>query len=318
VWSLVAHLESADAQTHINKLYRDVKSSQVIKKIMITSANLAPFKVNLSLDAPMDTFIRREPGATLIPLEFTSLDLKLIWNSDVEQKCLKFMLSMLQHTFKLTYSIYDVIYSPDVNIAEFSDMLIGTISSLRKQIPRCDKAFDVIEKSVNLLRGNFKDYFRQSVESENPSTILESFIIDVASTQKANPKVVSQFRRITAFVHKHSANNNDPRLKQLFRMLNMQYSKIDDEMATDTRLTSDETTEIEAAAVESATAESATVESATSESATAESAAVESAVGGPASPLLVHIGLEEAAKASSSEPLTDQQTDSVEVSLHTT
>jgi hypothetical protein len=218
----------------LNAKYRKVKNSQVIKRIMITSANLAPFKSHLSMDAPSDTFIKREPGNHFRPLVFTSLDLKLIWNYEVEPKCLKFILSILQHTYRLSYDIYDIIYSPDVDIAEFSELLISTITKLRKQIPRCDKAFDVIESSVALLRSNFKDYFRMSVESENPSTILESFIVDVASTQKANPSVIMQFRKITAFMKKNAGNNKDPRVQKLFKMLNLQFSKIDKELNVDT------------------------------------------------------------------------------------
>ena len=229
-------LDEAEVQlkNHVNNLYRTVKNSQVIKKIMVTSANLAPFKSNLSLDEVSDTFIKWEPGNTFMPLAFTSLDLKLIWNSDIEPKGKKFLLSILQHTFKISYDIYDMIYSPDVDIAQFSDLLISTITKLRSQIPRCDKAFDVIETSVNMLKFNFKDYFRLSVESENPSTILESFIVDVASSQRANPTVVAQFRRITAYIKKNSANSNDPRIKQLFRMLNTQFTKIDKELKVNT------------------------------------------------------------------------------------
>jgi hypothetical protein len=221
---------------HINHLYRQVKTSQVIKKIMITSANLAPFKIHLSLDTPSDSFIMREPGSIFMPLSFSTLDLKIIWNYNVEPKCKKFVLSILQHTFKLSYNIYDIIYSPDVDIAEFSSVLISTITKLRKQIPRCDRAFDVIENSVNMLRSNFKDYFRVSVESENPASILESFIVDVANTQKANPTIVQQFRRITAFMKKNAANNKDPRVKKLFSMLNSQFTKIDDELKVDTTI----------------------------------------------------------------------------------
>ena len=229
-------LTELEATEYVNKIYRQVKASQVIKKIMVTSANLSDFKVQLSLTTPDDTFIKREPGNSFSPLGFSSLDLKLIWNYDVEPKCLKFILSILQHTFKLSYGIYDIVFSPDVDISQFSSMLVGTIAKLRKQIPRCDKAFDIIENSVNLLQSNFKDYFRLSVESENPSTIMESFIIDVAGSQKANPSVVFQFRRITMYMKKNAGNINDPRIKKLFNMLNSQFSNIDKELKVDTRL----------------------------------------------------------------------------------
>jgi hypothetical protein len=94
---------------------------------------------------------------------------------------------------------------------------------MKKTIPRCDKAFDIIKNSVELLEGNFKGYYRNSVEAENPSIIVESFIIDVSMSQKANASITGQFRRIIMYMKKQSANNNDPRVKQLFKILNSQF-----------------------------------------------------------------------------------------------
>jgi hypothetical protein len=181
-----------------------------------------------------DSFICSYPGNTLMPLAFTSMDFKLIWYSDIEPKGKKFLLTILQHTFKISFEIYDIIYSPDIDIHEFSNILISTITTLREKIPRCDKAFDVIENSVNMLKTNFKDYFRESVETENPASILQSFIIDVGNTQKANPVVVAQFRKITSFMKKNAANSNDPNVKKLFKMLNNQFNAIDKEMKVKT------------------------------------------------------------------------------------
>lgn len=225
----------AEINKYLNKLYKTVKNSNTIKKIMITSSNLGQFKGFLSAENVSDIFIHNYPGNTFIPLAFTTMDLKLIWYSDIEPKGKKFILTILQHTFKISYEIYDIIYSPDIDISEFSDILISTISKLRSQIPRCDKAFDVIENSVNMLKNNFKDYFRESVETENPSSILQSFIIDVGNTQKANPVVVGQFRKITAFMKRNAANSTDPNVKKLFKMLNNQFNAIDKEMKVDTR-----------------------------------------------------------------------------------
>jgi hypothetical protein len=234
ILSKYGDITNPEATIHINKLYKAVKDSNIIKTIMVISANLAPFKQHLEAKELTDGFIYREPGTTFTPFPFTSLDLKFLWDMDLSADEKRMMLNIIKHSFEITYEIYDIIYSPDVDIDNFSELLISTISKLRGQVPRCDKAFDIIENSVKLLRTNFTQYFRSSVESENPSTILESFVIDVAKTQKANPVIVGQFRRITQFMQKHASNNNDPRVKTLLKMLNMQFNKIDEEMKVDT------------------------------------------------------------------------------------
>jgi hypothetical protein len=43
-----------------------------------------------------------------------------------------------------------------------------------------------------------------------------------------------QFRKITAFMKKNAGNNKDPRVQKLFKMLNLQFSKIDKELNVDT------------------------------------------------------------------------------------
>jgi len=220
----------------LNKMYKSLKECSFIKEIIITCSNLAAFKKYLeNKDKLDDKFIYKEPGLSLIPLSFSGLDLKLIWNiDDITQKDKNFVLSILHHAYVVGWEIYDIVSSPDVDIGKFSEILIKSITKLRKQIPRCDKAFDVIENSVKLLEENFKNYYKTSVEAENPSIIIESFIMDVSTTQKASPLVTAQFRRIVAYLKQKSAGNNDPKIKQLFSMLNTQFSAMDKEFGVST------------------------------------------------------------------------------------
>ena len=98
---------------------------------------------------------------------------------------------------------------------------------LKKQIPRCNKAFGIIADSVKMLETNFKSYYKTSVEAENPSIIIESFIVDVSMKQKSNAEVTRQFRKIIMHMKRKSTNNNDPRVKKLFSILNNQFSMME-------------------------------------------------------------------------------------------
>jgi hypothetical protein len=216
----------------LNVFYKKFKDNRNIKKIIITGSNLSIYKKYIvDKNKLSDAFIKREPGISLTPLAFTLFDLKLIWNSGkMSDQAKQFVLSIISHTYNLGIEIYEIITSPDVDIKKFSKILINSITKMKKQIPRCDAAFAVIEKSVSLLEDNFKSYYRNSIEAENPSIIVESFIVDISTSQKASPAVTAQFKKIVMFLKQNSQQNNDPKVKKLFSMLNMQFSAIDKEL----------------------------------------------------------------------------------------
>lgn len=226
----------------LNEHYTFLKENINLKKIIITSSNLSKYKKHIGETNNLDdAFINREPGLSLAPLAFSSFDLKLLWYSDnITASIKKYILSIISHAYNIGIELYDIITSPNVDIKKFSSILINNIGQMKKQpgLNRCDKAFDIIEKSVKLLENNFKNYYRSSVEAENPSIIIENFVIDVSMSQKASPVVTAQFRKIVMFLQKSATNNNDPKVKKLFNMLNGQFSQMDKELGVDTTVNS--------------------------------------------------------------------------------
>jgi hypothetical protein len=232
----------------VNTLYKKLKEQPEIQSIVITSGNLGQYqrhlvdKTNLS-----DMFIKRESGLSLAPLNFTGLDLKALWSSDkLTNMAKKYILTVLSHTYIIGHEIYELLTSPDIDIKKFSTVLIASIGKMRKQIPRCDKAFDIIQNSVNLLETKFKGYYKTSVEAENPSIIIESFIIDVSMKQKSSASTTGQFRKIIMKMKQQVGNNDDPRIKQLFSILNGQFNMM--EKKTGSEEPDDNDTDIEASA----------------------------------------------------------------------
>lgn len=216
----------------LNALFQKLKSNEYIKTMIISGSKLAQYKVNLTdMNNLNDGFIMQEPGLTLEVLPFTSLDLKLIWTLDnVDAGLKKLILSVMGHTYKIGFELYDLITSPNIDIKKFSHIIISSISQLRKQIPRCDLAFDVIENSINLLENKFKTYYKNSVEAENPSIIIESFIVDVSESQRASPLVTQQFRKIVQVLQQQNSANKDPKVKKLFSMLNSKFGELNKEL----------------------------------------------------------------------------------------
>lgn len=213
----------------VNKLYGALKDSEEVKSLVVASANLNHFKKYLYDEKNLkDTFIKKEPGVNFTPVPFCMLNLKRIWTSDnCNAFVKKFLLTILHKTYVIGYSIYDNITSPNIDIKKFSGVLVESIKTIRKQVPRCDKAFDMISDSVSMLENNFKGYYKTSIEASNPSLIIESFIVDVSLKQKTNATVTTQFRRIIMFMKKKSQGNNDPRVKKLFSILNSQFKTME-------------------------------------------------------------------------------------------
>jgi len=229
----------------VNQIYKKLKNAKEVQTIIIISGNLKKYKRYLSDRSNLgDEFIKREPGLSFTPLKFTKLDLKILWASEkLTSMAKKYILNILSHTFIIGHNMYQLITSPDIDIRKFSEVLIKNIDKMKKQIPRCDKAFDVIANSVNLLENNFEGYYKTSVEAENPSIIVESFIIDVSMSQKANASITAQFRKIIMFMKRQASNNKDPRVAKLFKILNSQFSMMQSETGADDDADgSDETT----------------------------------------------------------------------------
>ena len=216
---------------NINALYKQFKINKAVQDIIITSSNLGKYKRYLiDINNLGDDFIKREPGLSFKPIAFTGLDLKILWSSDkLSNMAKKYILSIISHTYNTGHKIYQLITSPDIDIKKFSEVLIKNIEKMKKQIPRCNKAFDIIANSVHLLEDNFGGYYKTSVEAENPSIIIESFIIDVSMSQKANATVTTQFRKIIMFMKRQSANSKDPRVSKLFKILNSQFNMMEKE-----------------------------------------------------------------------------------------
>jgi len=252
-------------QEATNKRYGAIKENEHIRHIVDSADNLAQFKAaliqvympkeererrqqaqekkdpNAALDVDIilpeqtltmkpDEFIYKEPGS-LKPLTFTSLDLKYIWSEEqLDLTGRKMILKIMSHIYWIGIDIYDLVTSPDVDIKQFSAMLIEAISSFKRKIPRCQNAFRIIEKSVHLLEKNFKRYYRDAKSANNSNLIMEMFILEVAQTQDADPKVLIEFKTIINYLRKKVNKVEDPRIKSLLKMLDNNFEHMKEEM----------------------------------------------------------------------------------------
>lgn len=216
----------------MNSVYKRLKDDTEIKSLIEVCACLKRRKQYIedikNLD---DKIVKREPGLTYFPLKnITDLDFKLIWATCESEMIKKYLLTILSHIYNDTMIIYDTIMSPDVDIKKLSETLVVAIDKVKKQIPRCNRAFRAIQESVSLLENNFDKYWVDSVEAQNPSVILECFVSDVSKSQKTDPELTRQFGRIISHLKKMSTGRqNDPRVQSLFRLLGKNFKMMEEQ-----------------------------------------------------------------------------------------
>jgi len=238
------------SKVEINSLYKKLKENDYVKSLIMLCGILKQYSRYLNdKDNLKDNFIGQEPGLSLTIFQFSTFDLKVLWaNQKINSMVKKYVLNVLHIIWKDTYNLYKIVTSPDVNIEEFTKLLIESIARLKKQpgLNRCNNAFNRIEQSVDLLKDKFDDYYRQSIASSNPNIIIESFIIDVSNQGGANAKLTREFRTIIQYMHKVSeqtGKNKDPNVQKLFNMLNRNFEVMDKQTRTTDDSNNDETTE---------------------------------------------------------------------------
>ena len=219
------------SKEEINNIYRKLKENQYVKNIIILCNKLDKYKANFSDPNNFkENFVNQEPGLSFKIFNFSGLDLKILWAHDnMKSSVKKYILTVLSKMHTHSHNLYKIITSPDIDIEKFTDVLINSISELKKQpeLHRCKMAFGRIEQSVQLLKDKFGDYYRESVASENPNALITSFIVDVSNQGGADARLTREFRTIIQYMHKVSqrnGKNKDPNVQKIFKMLNHNYS----------------------------------------------------------------------------------------------
>jgi len=213
VRNLVDYLDRADAyideqvdSSNLIPIYQVLKESFVIEeylkvcKALRAGEDCIKDRTNLS-----DTFIKRAVGDDLVIFEFCKINFKHLFSHILsenipDKKELSDAKTYILLTFNMLYittqDIYNIVSSPDVDIDKLSELIVQAIGAAKKQIPRCDKAFRLIENSVDLLKNGMSGYYKDFVASGNPTVIFENFINDLSGDLHIDTQTMGQFKRI--------------------------------------------------------------------------------------------------------------------------
>jgi hypothetical protein len=203
--------------------YKRIKDNNQTKFLILICKELVMYSHFLTPPNLQDRWILSHPGLTFEPFAFSHMDIKHIWNNpEVGVKAREYCLHTISLLFTKCMELYKIVTSPDIDVKKFSQIIVDSIDKIKSipELSRCSQAFTKIKESVSMLENNFGDYYKDMIQSENPNTIIESFIVDVSQGQNMNLTLMKQFRTIINFYKKQSAGKiKDPNIKDLFNKL---------------------------------------------------------------------------------------------------
>jgi hypothetical protein len=235
VWQAkLAGLDHGYDLKKLGEIYKSLKESSIIDKIIVAVRDLrscvesskARHKQTIhdieDKEKLRDAFIQSHDDDYLqIMPSIFAMDFKQMWmHPSINYDLKKRIVHSLHLILKRGNNIVRNIMSPDIDVERFSEILITNINKVRKHIPRCDKAFNKIKQSVQLLKGNFNGYYKDFVVSKNPGIIIENFVLDVAEDSKADAETTRQFRQIINFYQKKMQGQvKDPKIQKIFDLV---------------------------------------------------------------------------------------------------
>lgn len=194
------------SDTNLVHIYQALKDSFVIEEYLKVCKALRQgedcIKDRCSLS---DRFIRRAVGEEFYVFDFAHINFKHLFTHILEENfpetdefegCKQYILVMFNMLYITTQDIYNIVTSPDVDIEKLAELIVKAISSAKKQVPRCDKAFRLIENSVDMLRNGMSGYYKDFVASGNPAVIFEGYINDISNDLHIDTQTLTQFKRI--------------------------------------------------------------------------------------------------------------------------
>jgi hypothetical protein len=214
-----------------SEIFNDMKKCNIVNIIIVTCNNLLPYRKHFeNKDNLSELFLTKTAGNIVNPVaELPELNFKKIYNEDSLSASEKsFILMFIAKLYEISFNVYETLSSPDVDVNEFVAIILNSIDTVKKHIPRCNDAFDKIVESVDILKTNFTGYYKDFMASSNPAIIMENFVLDVSKNTKASPRVTAQFRKIITYYRNIASKHvTDPKLQTLFKHVDKNFEALD-------------------------------------------------------------------------------------------
>jgi hypothetical protein len=189
-----------------------------------------------ALESPSIEFVLNIAGTTWEPLAFIRLNFKDLFidisGFATSQKMANVIFAALKLIYDHTHEIYNIRISPDIDGDKFVETILQCVEQLRKnpRLSRCTKALNKIVSSAELLKTRLSGYYRDFVETNDSSIIMQNFISDVSETCGDDDiHLINEFRQIAQYFNEVQAQNpqgKNPETKKLFAAVMENINKI--------------------------------------------------------------------------------------------
>jgi len=209
--------------------YKNLKKSEITNVHIEYLTNILNYKKQLE-DNDTLQWINSISGPVFELLPFCELNFKQIINYNLEKEDSdlfnKFLTLIIKKEVSFCKKLYEIIITPDIDVKQLAQLILDNIDNFKKEIPRCDKAFNKIEEALRTLEDNFNNYYKDYIVTNDPSIMIQNFLSDIYKNGKEDPTLVAQLRRIIKFftdkikTHQNSnskINNIVDKLNSLFK-----------------------------------------------------------------------------------------------------
>lgn len=228
-----------DLSTYVNKLDNktiecsdEIREEFISKYVQIKKQNIisTPIKILSHLkDVNIENEIKTPLGCEFILCpKYDYLNIALIYNS-LENEKRKLLIQTVEKLKDICTSIYCILMRPDIDMGVITGKISLMLDDIKKQIPRCNEAFEKLNGSLELLNENFEEYYKEYMCTNSETSLLQSFVEDVNnSIDFKEVKLKSQFYTIINFFKDKIKNS-----KKANEMFDNLFSTIDNYLQED-------------------------------------------------------------------------------------
>jgi hypothetical protein len=210
--NLVFNTIPQDQVKEFTKVYNSFRDNHAVRKLVLSASRIKPFVEDIK--ANKYDYIYKTSGTSLCLLSFCEkfnfLVLRTL-STDTVDPLVKIWSGYLKNIFEAGKTIGEELVAPDMDIKEFSKIVIMALEAAEKDpaLHDCKQAFAKIKESMHLLESNFKGYYREFVQSSNdPLCILQNFISDVTNKNSdSSINILAQFTKIVDHFRKKMDQN---------------------------------------------------------------------------------------------------------------
>lgn len=201
--------------------YNALKNSTVYLQIMQTCLALKRiFKSEIETLAYGDNLI-------IEPFTFSTFNLKHVFMYVDDTKIAHSIAQQLKKIYTDTCNIFiEEVFEPPIDASKMGKVINDALKILRTKIPKCDQAFDIIQRAVSQFESNYTTYYKESVVTGNNMGVMRSFISDIMESpevkaSKRRASLMLQFRTILKYLNDNYIDTlkKDPKTHTLISLV---------------------------------------------------------------------------------------------------